>query len=70
MVQIQVSGPVHSGKGYVIAAITEALRDLGAEVHVLGEETHLVDLMHAPETTLHEALEGVVIHITQMRTGI
>jgi len=70
MVQIQVSGPIHSKKCYVVAAITEALRDLGAEVHVLGEETRLADKMHSSESLLHEKLENVVIHITDMRTGI
>lgn len=70
MVQIQVSGPTHSKKGYVIAAITAALRELGAEVHVLGEETHLADKMHVSESKLHEKLESVTIHITEMQTGI
>ena len=43
MVQIEVSGPDRSRKGYILIAVARALRELGATVNVVGEETHLVD---------------------------
>lgn len=70
MIQIQVSGPAHSKKGYAIVAIVNALRDIGADVHVLGEHTHLADKMESNDKTLSKKLEGQVICVTELRTGV
>jgi hypothetical protein len=70
MVQIQVSGPDHSRKGYILVAIARALRELGADVSVLGEGTHLINKVALDTTVIGEKLTGQQIHITELRTGV
>ena len=70
MVQIQVSGPEHSRKGYIIVALARALRELHADVRVLGEGTHLVDKVDLDTTVIGEKLTGQSILITELRTGV
>jgi hypothetical protein len=70
MVQIQVSGPDHSRKGYIMVAIARALREYHADVSVIGEATHLMEKADVLDEELEEKLNGVDIHITELRTGI
>jgi hypothetical protein len=70
MVQIEVSGPDHSRKGYILIAIARALRELGADVSVLGEGTHLADKVDLDQSVFGEKLAGQTIHITELRTGV
>ena len=70
MVHIEVSGPTHSKKGYIMAVIAQALREAGAEVRMLGESTHLADKMVASPELVHEKLDHQVVHITEMQTGV
>jgi hypothetical protein len=69
MVQIQVSGPDHSRKGYILIAIARALRELGADVSVIGEGTHLSDKVNLDTITISDKLTGQQIQITELRTG-
>jgi hypothetical protein len=70
MVQIQVTGPEHSGKGYIMVAIAHALRQLGAEVQVQGEATHLVNKTVLTDEAIHTRLDGQIIRLTELKTGI
>lgn len=69
MVHIEVSGPEHSKKGYVMVEIARVLRSMGCEVTVQGEETHLADKVVVPEDLIHQKLSGVKIIITEMQTS-
>ena len=69
MVQIEVSGPDHSRKGYILVTIARALRELGANVSVIGEDTHLADKTGLDEGAICEKLQGVDIRLTELRTG-
>lgn len=70
MVHIQVSGPDHSRKGYIMVAVARALRELGADVSMIGEGTHLVDKTDLDTAVIGEKLTGQQIHVTELRTGI
>lgn len=70
MVQIEVSGPEHSKKGYIMVAIAKVLRDLGAEVAVLGEDTHLASKVSLTEDAVAEKLTGLQVRLTELQTGI
>jgi predicted peroxiredoxin len=70
MVNIQVTGPEHSKKGYIMVVIAKALRDAGCDVSVLGEGTHLSDKTGLDETTVAERLTGHRVHITELKTGV
>lgn len=69
MVQIEVSGPSGAKKGYVMVAIARALRELGAEVQVLGETTHLVEKSNKDQQELAMALRGQEVRLTELQTG-
>lgn len=69
MVQIQVTGPLHSKKGYIMVAITKLLRELGAEVTVMGETTHLAEKVGVDEAILQEKITGQVVQITELQTS-
>lgn len=70
MVQIQVAGPAHAKKGYIIVEITRLLRELGCEVHLQGEETHLVDKVMdlRSREDIAQLVRGVEVTITELRT--
>ncbi len=68
MVHIEVSGPEHSKKGYVMVEIARVLRSMGCEVIVQGEQTHLADKVSVPEEAIHQKLSGVQVSITEMKT--
>jgi hypothetical protein len=70
MLQIQVSGPDHSGKGYVMIAIAHALRQLGADVQVQGETTHLAKKAALIDEAIQARLEDQVIRLTELKTGV
>ena len=70
MVQIEVTGPEHSKKGHIMVAIAKALRDLGADVQVLGETTHLASKVDLPEEVVSEKLTGVKVRLTELQTGV
>lgn len=70
MVQIEVTGPEHSRKGYIMVAIARALRELGATVELQGEETHLATKMAIDEEVIHERLLGQTIRITELQTSL
>jgi hypothetical protein len=69
MVQIEVSGPTHAKKGYVMVAIARALRELGAEVQVLGETTHLAEKSTKDSHELALNLRGQEVRLTELQTG-
>jgi hypothetical protein len=70
MVQIQVTGPEHSGKGYIMTAITRALRDLGVEVVLQGEETHLEEKAAYNAEVWSAKLRGQTVQITELKTRV
>jgi hypothetical protein len=68
MVQIEISGPEHSHKGYLMVAIAKILRDMGAEVVVQGEETHLAQKTKAEFDSILGKIAGLKIAVTEMKT--
>ena len=69
MVNIQVTGPLHSKKGYIMALLTKTLRDAGCEVNLQGEETHLATKVHAEDEVVKTKLVGQKVVITEMQTS-
>lgn len=70
MVNIQVTGPTHSKKGYIMALVAKTLRDAGCEVHLQGEETHLVEKIKTEDEVIKTKLEGQKIVITELQTSM
>jgi hypothetical protein len=70
MVQIEISGPEHSHKGYLMVVIARVLRDLGAEVTVQGEETHLAEKSNAEFDVILDKISGLRIALTEMKTRL
>lgn len=68
MVNIQVTGPTGSKKGYIMVAITKALRDLGCDVHLQGEYTHLAEKMVKSEDDMCDNLLAQEVNITELQT--
>jgi hypothetical protein len=68
MVNIEITGPLHSKKGYIMVAIAQALRDLGATVVLQGEDTHLADKRNADGSVIAEKLTGQEVRITELQT--
>ena len=63
MITVVVEGPDHSGKGYVIAAITHALQELGCNVVVQGAETHNASKLAKTDDEIKQRLDGQQIRI-------
>lgn len=67
MVQIEVSGPAHSRRGYLMVEIARVLRGYGCEVTLQGEGTHLAQKVELTEAELIEKLAGVEVRITELQ---
>lgn len=65
---VSVTGPDHSGKGHVVAAIAHQLEKLGCEVLVQGAETHNASKLAKTDEALADRLKGVGVVLTEMRT--
>jgi hypothetical protein len=70
MVQIQVTGPEHSGKGYIMIAVARTLRELGVQVVLQGEETHLEEKAAFSADVWSEKLRGQKVLITELKTRL
>jgi len=68
MVQIEISGPAHSRRGYLMVEIARVLRGFGCEVALQGEGTHLAQKVELTEAELIEKLAGVKVQITELQT--
>ena len=68
-IQIQVSGPTKSGKTTVIALITKALQDLGAEVQVQRCDPEIDEKLQKTTIELQPRLQGVQVYITELQTA-
>jgi molybdopterin-guanine dinucleotide biosynthesis protein len=68
MVQIQVTGPSHSGKGYIMVEIARRLRELGCDVRLQGEETHLAEKVAVSDEVAAAKLTGQQVTITELQT--
>lgn len=69
MLHIQVTGPVHSGKGHAIAAIARQLSALGAVVEVQSAETHNKEKLEKLDQDLATRLAGVSVRITELQSS-
>ena len=69
MLSINISGPDKAGKGYLIAAITRKLEEIGCEVLVQHATTHNAPKMEKLDEEIATRLNGVKIHITEMQTA-
>lgn len=69
MVQIQISGPAHSKKGYMMVEIARVLRECGCEVTMIGEETHLIEKQNLNHEQVEQNLTGQRVHITELKTA-
>ena len=69
MVTIVVEGPQHAGKGYVIATIAHALREIGCDVTVQLEETHNHRKMIKSEDEIKTRLVGEKVTIQELQTA-
>jgi molybdopterin-guanine dinucleotide biosynthesis protein len=69
MIQVQITGPIHSGKGYLMVEIARKLRELGCIVDLQGEETHLVDKTGVSDETAAARLAGQHVVITELTTS-
>ncbi len=70
MINITVEGPTHAGKGYVIAAITKALKDIGCDVSVQGEKTHNAEKLAKTQEEIVTRLNGQKVRIMEMQTSL
>ena len=70
MVQIQVTGPEHSGKGYIMIAIARALRELEVDVTLQGEQTHLEEKAAFDADVWSNKLRGQKVLVTELKTGV
>jgi hypothetical protein len=70
MIQITVFGPEHSKKDYIMLTIAKALREAGAEVKVLGENSYFAHKAEMDEETIKSKLEGQSIRISEQRTAV
>ena len=68
LINIEITGPTHSGKGYVIAAIAKALEELGCEVVVQAADTHNQPKLAKTPEEIASRLNGQVVRITEMQT--
>lgn len=68
MLNIQVSGPEHSKKGYIMVEIARVLREAGCEVTLQGEETHLVEKAALTDDSIRSKIAGQKVVITEMQT--
>jgi hypothetical protein len=68
MVQIQISGPAHSRRGYLMVEIARVLRGFGCNVILQGEGTHLAQKVELSDAEISEKLAGVEVRITELQT--
>lgn len=68
MVQIQVTGPAHSKKGYIMIEIARKLRELGCDVLLQGESSHLQEKAEISDEDAALKLQGQSVMITELKT--
>jgi len=68
MVQIEISGPAHSKRGYMMVEIARVLRSFGCDVILQGEGSHLVNKVELSDAEISEKLQGVEVRITELQT--
>ena len=68
MVQILVTGPTHSGKGYIMVEIARKLRELGCDVQLQGETTHLQEKVSISDEAAAAKLLRQKVIITELQT--
>ena len=69
MIQVLVQGPEHSKKDWVVLTIAKALREMGAQVSVLGEDTYMAHKATANIEEFQSRLTGQDIVVAELRTG-
>jgi hypothetical protein len=69
MVQIQVSGPAHSKRGYLMVELARFLRSMDCEVVLQGEDTHLADKTPLADEQIKAKLAGIEVRITELQTS-
>lgn len=67
MIDIQVTGKAHSKRGYLMVELTRILRELGCEVQLQGETTHLSDKTPLTDEQIKEKLKGMQVRITELQ---
>ena len=69
MINITVEGPDRAGKGYIIAAISRALAELGCVVSVQGAETHNAKKLSKDDAEITARLKDTPVRIMEMQTS-
>jgi hypothetical protein len=67
-IMVTISGPDHSGKGHVVAAIAHQLVAMGCEVNIQGADTHNASKLAKDDSAISERLKGQKIILLEMRT--
>ncbi len=69
MITITVEGPNKAGKGYVIAAIAKALKEVGCDVSVQGEVTHNAEKLAKTQEEIVARLKDQKVRVMEMQTS-
>lgn len=67
-INIVVTGPDKSGKGYIMASIARHLESIGCVVTVQSAEMHNAPKMVKTNEEISARLKGVPIVVTEMQT--
>lgn len=70
MLNVNITGPEHSGKGHLMVLVAELLREKGLSVVVQGEQSHLHSKFEQSEIEHIDKLSNTKIVITELQTGV
>lgn len=67
-VMITVSGPDHSGKGHIVAAVAHCLEGMGCQVSIQAAETHNASKLAKDDAAIAERIKGQRVMLIEQRT--
>jgi cytidylate kinase len=67
-VMITVSGPDHSGKGHIVAAVAHHLEAMGCLVSIQAAETHNASKLAKDDVAIADRIKGQRVVLTEQRT--
>lgn len=67
-IMITVSGPDHSGKGHIVAAVAHCLESMGCHVSVQAAETHNASKLAKDDAAIADRIKGVRVFLIEQRT--
>jgi molybdopterin-guanine dinucleotide biosynthesis protein len=65
---ITVSGPDHSGKGHIVAAVAHCLEAMGCLVSIQAAETHNASKLAKDDAAIANRIRGQRVVLLEQRT--